>query len=75
MIKEISKLAESKLVNVNPKRITVRRKLIWEDFKNELVRKVTPTTKIKVVFAGEPAVDDGGPRRELFSGKFLNYCK
>ena len=70
LIKEISKLAESKLVNVNPKRITVRRKLIWEDFKNELVRKVTPTTKIKVVFAGEPAVDDGGPRRELFSGKF-----
>ena len=55
---------------MNPKRITVRCKLVWEDFKNELVRKVTPTTKIKVVFAGEPAVDDGGPRRELFSGKF-----
>ena len=70
LINEISKPAESKLVNVNPKRITVRRKLIWEDFKNELVRKVTPATKIKVVFAGEPAVDDGGPRRELFSGKF-----
>ena len=48
LIKEISKLAESKLVNVNPKRITVRPKLIWEDFKNQLVRKVTPTTKIKV---------------------------
>ena len=70
LIKEISKLAESKLVNVNPKRITVRCKLVWEDLKNEPVRKVTPTTKIKVVFAGEPAVDDGGPRRELFSGKF-----
>ena len=25
--------------------------------------------RIKVVFAGEPAVDDGDPRRELFSGK------
>ena len=66
MIKEISKLAESKLVNVNPKRITVRHKLTWEDLKKELVRKVTPTTKIKVVFAGEPAVDDGGPRRNYF---------
>ena len=31
--------------------------------------KITPTTRIKVVFAWEPAVDDGGPRRELFSGK------
>ena len=70
LIKEISKLAESKLVNVNPERITVRRKLIWEDFKNEFARKVAPTTKIKVVFAFEPAVDNGGPRRELFSGKF-----
>jgi hypothetical protein len=49
-------------VNETPKRITVQRKSIWEDLKNELCHKITPTTHIKVVFAGEPAVDDSGPR-------------
>ena len=31
--------------------------------------KVQPKSTLKVVFSGEPAVDDGGPRRELFSGE------
>lgn len=66
---EITQLAKACIVNDTPRRITVRRKSIWEDFKNELRHKITPTTRVKVVFAGEPAVDDGGPRRELFSGK------
>lgn len=33
--------------------------------------KIQPRSTLKVVFSGEPAVDDGGPRRELFSGKLL----
>ena len=74
LIDEISQLAKAHLVNETPKRITVRRKAIWEDFKHELHSKITPTTRLKVVFAGEPAVDDGGPRRELFSGKRFIYC-
>jgi hypothetical protein len=30
----------------------------------------SPQNKIKVVFMGEPAIDDGGPRCELFAGKY-----
>jgi hypothetical protein len=30
---------------------------------------------VKIVFVGEPAIDDGGPRREFFSGNFKNYFK
>ena len=31
--------------------------------------KIDPKSSLKVVFTGEPAVDDGGPKRELFSGR------
>ncbi|CAB4024133.1 G2 M phase-specific E3 ubiquitin- ligase-like [Paramuricea clavata] len=37
------------------------------DLQQEGKKKGDSQTKIKVVFSGEPAVDDGGPRRELFS--------
>ena len=65
---EISRVAKMHMVDEEPKRITVRRKCIWDDFKKAMQGKISPKTKLKVVFAGEPAVDDGGPRRELFSG-------
>jgi len=44
-------------------RITVRRKNIFEDTRKALER---PSKHIRVTFLGEPAVDDGGPRREFF---------
>ena len=31
--------------------------------------KIDPKSSLEVVFTGEPAVDDGGPKRGLFSGK------
>jgi hypothetical protein len=69
LIEEITKVVEKHLEKDRRKRVTVRRKVIWDDFKSELQNNnITPTTQIKVIFAGEPAVDDGGPRRELFSG-------
>ena len=49
-------------------RITVRRKHIWDDYKRARGRYYSPEKKIKVTFSGESAVDDGGPRREFFSG-------
>jgi hypothetical protein len=49
-------------------RATVRRKMVWEDFKRARYRYYHPDRMLKVTFAGESAVDDGGPRREFFAG-------
>ena len=73
LIRQISQVGEMVMGDKEPKRLTVRRKFIWQDFKNAVKiyhqqKKISPTEKVKVVFSGEPAVDDGGPRRELFSG-------
>ena len=67
LIQEISCIA-STVLSEEPKRLTVRRKFIWQDFKNEHQKRFTSKDRLKVIFSGEPAVDDGGPRRELFSG-------
>ena len=71
---EVSKLASLNVEKENQKQLTVRRKSIWEDFKDEMFKKnrISPCSRIKVIFSGEPAVDDGGPRRELFSG--ATFC-
>lgn len=45
-------------------RITVRRSHIWEDTVRTLRRNIDLRKTIKVTFLGEPAIDDGGPRRE-----------
>ena len=42
------------------------------DFKQAKKKfNLVPSNKIKVVFLGEPAVDEGGPRREFFSGNLI----
>lgn len=55
-------------------RINVRRKTLWQDYVKERKRKLKPEHALKVVFLGEPAIDDGGPRREFFSGKLFAMC-
>jgi hypothetical protein len=41
------------------------------DFKQAKEKwNLTANIPIRIVFLGEPAVDDGGPKRELFSGNF-----
>jgi hypothetical protein len=52
-------------------RVTVRRKMVWEDFKRSRYRYYQPDRMLKVTFAGEPAVDDGGPKREFFAGRLF----
>ena len=47
-------------------RITVRRAHIWQDALKCFERKFDVRSYIRVTFLGEPAVDDGGPRREFF---------
>ena len=59
----------TQLLSTDVKCITIRRKFLWQDFKSATSTKVQPKATLKVAFSGEPAVDDGGPRRELFSGK------
>ena len=53
-------------------RVNIRRKHIWSNFKQARKKfNLLPTNKIKIVFLEEPAVDDGGPRREFFSGRLI----
>ena len=59
----------AQLLSTDVKRITIRRKFLWQDFKSAMSTKIQPKSTLKVIFSGEPGVDDGGPRRELFSGK------
>ena len=52
--------------NENCYRITVRRCHIFEDAMVAIRRGFDEQKHLKIVFIGEPAVDDGGPRREFF---------
>ena len=66
----ISSLAES--LSENPVRLNVRRKHMWSDFKEARIKqRLNPGDRLKIVYVGEPAVDDGGPRSEFFSGVTL----
>ena len=51
--------------NNHPHRITVRLGKIFEDTMTSLCC-YNETNPLKVTFLGEPAVDEGGPNRELF---------
>lgn len=47
-------------------RLTVRRSNIFEDALQALKIGFDETKQLRVSFWNEPAVDDGGPRREFF---------
>ncbi len=51
-------------------RLNVQRISVLDDYINKRVKCswFSPQNKLKVVFMGESAIDDGGPRREFFSG-------
>ena len=55
-------------VSVEQVRLSVQRKNIWDDLKKAARKHIGPTNNLKIVFLGEPAIDDGGPKREFFSG-------
>lgn len=55
-------------------RVNIRRKHLWLDYKESKKKfNFTPECKLRIVFIGEPAVDDGGPKREFFSGIVYMY--
>ena len=48
--------------------IHIRRNNIWKDALRAITKpSFTPTNQMRVTFIGEPAVDEGGPRREFFT--------
>jgi hypothetical protein len=56
-------------------RLNIRRTYMWSDFKESRSDgKVSPTDQVKIVFVGESAIDDGGPKREFFSGTLYIFC-
>ena len=56
-------------VDVARSRINIRCKSVFEDYLEMAKKKwFNPKQLLKVTFIGEPAVDDGGARREFFSG-------
>ena len=66
--------------NVAPstRRLYVHRKTMWKDYIDFRKKPwINKESHIAIVFVGEPAVDDGGPKREFFAGKFcvfLSFC-
>ena len=67
-LKNTIKLLSDPIAEQERVRINVRRKYLWVDFKKACEKKIKPHDNIKVVFVGESAIDDGGPRREFFTG-------
>ena len=53
-------------------RVTVRRNHLWSDFSRARSDYYSPFT-IKITFSGEPAIDDGGPKHEFFSGGQVQF--
>lgn len=54
-------------------RLSLRRKSLWSDYSKARKSSYDPSHPIKITFCGEQAIDDGGPRREFFSGIMLTY--
>ena len=54
-------------------RVTVRRNHPWSDFSRARSDYYSPLNTIKITFSGEPAIDDGGPKREFFSGGQVQF--
>ena len=67
-----------KNVGMSTNRINVQRKTVLADYLNTRKRRpwFKPEDRIKVVFIGETAIDDGGPKREFFTGivHYMDMC-
>ena len=65
----LSQLGKDKIKTETSLRIKVRRSHVWEDVKVKLNRCAEEDLEqtLRIQFVGEPGVDQGGPKRELFS--------
>ena len=58
-------------VDQDVNRLSIRRRYAFHDYlvaRRKPRRRFNPNGMLKISFIGEPAVDDGGPRREFYSG-------
>ena len=68
LVQVISKLKVG--LDMRQNRLHIRRKKIWNDFlESRHLKWFKLQNKWKITFVGETAIDDGGPRREFFTGK------
>ena len=68
LVQVISKLKVG--LDMRQNRLHIRRKKIWNDFlESRHLKWFKLQNKWKITFFGETAIDDGGPRREFFTGK------
>ena len=73
-IKDVVSCANKKVDMKTVNRVSIRRRFVVKDYitaREKMMQRnrFNPTGLLKITFIGEPAVDDGGPRREFFSGR------
>ena len=52
-------------------RLSLRRKSLWSDNSKARKSSYDPFYPMKITFCGEQAIDDGGLKRDFFSGIIL----
>ena len=77
VVSRANKMVDMKAVN----RVPIRRRFVFKDYlatreKLKQRKRFDRKGQLKITFIGEPAVDDGGPRREFFSGRipYTKFC-
>jgi hypothetical protein len=56
-------------------RLSLRQKSLWLDYSKARKSSYHPSHPIKITFCGEQAIDEGGLRREFFSGMRIFHFK
>lgn len=71
-LKEVLKTLQQNVDFSKKTRISVRRKSMFQDYIEARKKKwFNSRQTLKVTFIGEPAIDDGGPLQEFFTGLLL----
>lgn len=71
-LKEVVKTLQQNVDSGKKTRISIRRKSMFQDYIEARKKKwFNSRQPLKVTFIGEPAIDDGGPLREFFTGLLL----
>ena len=62
-----------KKIGLKTNRVNVQRKSVLADYIETRKRCpwFLPENNLKVIFIGEPAIDDGGPKRKFFTGNYF----
>lgn len=72
-LKEVLKTLQQNVDSSKKTRISIRRKSMFQDYIEARKKKwFNSRQTLKVTFIGEPAIDDGGPLREFFTGLLID---